>query len=176
MDSHIQPLQFKSNIMYKFLIKLRSRLLVYLTHQMALPVLKIVRKPEVFPYTLENLQQFPEDSTGWQLANFLKRKNLALLPYYARHDIKHILLEYDTTDDGEVCLQCFMLGNRHLSFPVVATVLYGFCTMPEHWSLFRRAYRRGKQCTRISDWDWFGLLREPVSTLKQKINHPFLSS
>jgi ubiquinone biosynthesis protein Coq4 len=56
-----------------------------------------------------------------------------LLPYYARHDIKHILLDYDTKNEGEGCLQCFMLGNGHVSFPVVATVLYGWATMPEHW-------------------------------------------
>jgi ubiquinone biosynthesis protein Coq4 len=156
--------------MYKFLIHVRSQLLVCLTHKMALPVLKIIRKPEIFPYSLENLQQLPGNSLGRQLADFLERKKLALLPYYARHDIKHILLDYDTTDEGEVCLQCFMAGNGHLSFPVIATILYGYCTMPEHWKLFRQAYRRGKVATRISHWDWFNLLTAPVFLLKEKIN------
>ena len=76
--------------------------------------------------------------------HFLEIKELRILPYYARHDMKHILLDYDTTDEGESCLQCFMLGNRHISFPVMATVLYGFITMPEHWRAFKKAYNRGK--------------------------------
>ncbi len=149
--------------------KWRSALLVYLTHQMALPLLKLVRKPVIFPYTLNDLKCFPENSMGKDLASFLEKKGLELLPYYAKHDIKHILLDYDTTDDGEVCLQCFMLGNRHLSFPVLATVIYGFMTMPEYWSLFRRAFRRGRGCQPIENWKWFEILREDTYTLKTKV-------
>ena len=148
---------------------IRSRLLVYLTHRMALPVLKLIRKPEVFPYSIENLLAFPEKSLGNELAHFLNERNLSLLPHYAKHDIKHVLLGYDTTDEGEVCLQCFMLGNRHLSFPVAATVIYGACTMPEHWGAFRKAYNRGRNSCRISDWKWYDILAIPTTELKQRI-------
>ncbi|HMK05360.1 MAG TPA: hypothetical protein VK489_14255 [Ferruginibacter sp.] len=149
---------------------LRSRFLVYLTHRMALPVLRIIRKPEIFPYTREQLKDFPKGSLGNDLINFLEIKKLDLLPYYARHDIKHILLGYDTTDEGEGCLQCFMLGNGHISFPVIATVVYGFVTMPEYWSSFRRAYVRGKRSTNISQWKWFEILKIPTRSLIRQIN------
>lgn len=114
-------------------------MLVYLTHQMALPVLRLIRRPERFPYTVDELKNFPEETLGNDLVNFLEIKQLDLLPHYARHDIKHILLGYDTTDEGEGCLQCFMLGNGHVSFPVLATVMYGFVTMPEYWPSFKKA-------------------------------------
>src|SRR5882757_2117007 len=153
-----------------FLLRLRSRLLVFLTHNMALPVLRIIRKAKPFPYTADELKQFPAGSLGKDLVIFLQNKNLQLLPYYARHDIKHILLKYDTTDDGEVCLQCFMLGNGHLSFPVVATVIYGFVTMPEHWSKFRQAFKRGKKAIPIANWNWFGILEQPTLSLIKKID------
>ena len=160
--------------MYKFFKKLRSRLLVYLTHNMALPVLKLIRKPEVFPYTPEELMQFPDGSLGKDLVLFLEKKELQLLPYYARHDIKHILLDYDTTDEGEGSLQCFMLGNGHISFPVLATVMYGYLTMPEHWGAFRNAFRRGRVSNSLEDWKWFAILYLPTMELKQKIEskHP----
>jgi len=157
--------------MYKIIKKIRSGVLVYLTHRMALPILRLVRRPELFPYTVAELQQFPPDSLGKDLVNFLQQKDLQLLPYYARHDIKHILLQYDTTDEGEVCLQCFMLGNGHLSFPVLATVFYGFCTMPEYLKKFVTAFRRGRSCVPISGWNWFAILYEPTSLLIQKL-HP----
>lgn len=144
--------------------------MVFLTHRLALPILKKIRKPEYFPYTVEALQQFPVSTLGYDLVHFLHRKELQLLPYYAKHDIKHILLQYDTTDEGEVCLQSFMLGNRHISFPVVATVLYGFITMPEYWGSFRRAYRRGRGCKPIDGWNWFGILHLPTQELQKKIN------
>lgn len=154
----------------KLLIRLRSGLLVFLTHNMALPVLKLIRRPKPFPYTREELERFPENTLGKDLVTFLTARELQLLPYYAKHDIKHILLQYDTTDEGEVCLQCFMLGNGHLSFPVAATVLYGFVTMPEYWSKFKTAYKRGKRAAPIANWAWFEILREPTAVLVHRIN------
>ncbi len=156
--------------MYKFIIRSRSWVLIFLTHRMALPVLRLIRKPEKFPFTVEELINYPDHSLGKDLAVFLDNKQLELLPYYARHDIKHILLDYDTTDNGEGCLQCFMLGNRHISFPVMATVLYGFFTMPEYWSAFRQAYRRGRNSPSIQEWKWFEILHLPTLELQNRIN------
>ena len=154
---------------YQQIKKIRAALLVFLTHRLALPLLKKIRKPEHFPYTAEALQQFPANTLGFDLVNFLHRKELQLLPYYARHDIKHILLQYDTTEEGEVCLQCFMLGNGHVSFPVAATVLYGFFTMPEYWTCFKMAYRRGKKCSPIANWKWFEILEQQTEDLRRQI-------
>lgn len=156
--------------MYHLLKKWRSAILVFLTHNMALPVLRFIRQPKVFPYTTAQLHQLQKGTLGNDLIIFLEEKKLQLLPHYAKHDIKHILLQYDTTDDGEVCLQCFMLGNRHLSFPVAATVIYGFITMPEHWSKFIQAYKRGKKSIAIADWKWFEILQESTTSLISKIN------
>jgi len=156
--------------MHPIISKLRSKLLVFLTHQLALPILKIIRSPQKFEFTKEALYQLPEGTLGRELVTMLDKKNLKLLPYYAKHDIKHILLQYDTTDEGEVCLQCFMLGNHHLSFPVMATVVYGMVTMPEYWSKFNHAYKRGSRCKPIEDWQWFSLLDQPVQLLVNKIN------
>jgi ubiquinone biosynthesis protein Coq4 len=157
--------------MYKQIKKLRSQLLVYLTHKMALPILKLIRNEEKFPYTLAELQCFAKGTLGNDLYNFLDNKELELLPYYARHDMKHILLGYDTTDEGEGSLQCFMLGNGHLSFPVVATVLYGVVTMPEYWKAFATAYRRGRDCKPIAEWKWFEILTKETVTLQKIISN-----
>jgi ubiquinone biosynthesis protein Coq4 len=154
---------------YPVIKKYRSALLVYLTHKMALPMLKAMRNPVVFPYSMEELKQFPADTMGHELAIFLEIRNMNLLPYYAKHDIKHILLDYDTTDDGEVYLQCFMLGNGHVSFPVLATVLYGFVTMPEFWTGFKKAFARGRKSRPIENWKWFEILTERTTDLKNKI-------
>lgn len=156
--------------MYKLLIGLRSRLLVFLTHHMALPVLRYIRKPKIFPYTAGELNDFSAGTLGKELIDFLNNRNMQLLPHYAKHDIKHVLLQYDTTDEGEVCLQCFMLGNGHISFPVAATVIYGIVTMPEYWSKFKKAYCRGKTSITIANWPWFKILQEPTQILIDKIN------
>lgn len=157
-------------IMHKHIIQIRSQFLVFLTHNMALPFLKFVRKPLPFPHTMESLAQMKQGTLGRDLYKFLVAKNLKLLPYYAKHDIKHILLEYDTTDEGEVCLQCFMLGNKHISFPVAATVMYGFLTMPEYWRKFAIAYKRGAKSASLKYCNWFDLIGQETSKLKNRLN------
>ena len=99
---------------------------------------------------------------------YAKRK-LPLLKHYARHDLKHVLLSYDTTDEGEVCLQSFMLGNGRVSFPVLATVAYGFITMPEHWKKMRQAFWKGNHCTSFHGWKWNELMRVQTIELRRKI-------
>lgn len=158
--------------MYQSFIKYRSALLVFLTHKMALPVLKIIRQPAQFPYSMQQLVQMETGSLGRALGSFIRQKNLALLPHYARHDLKHIILEYDTTDEGEVCLQCFMLDNGHVSFPVIATVLFGVFTMPEHWKAGWLAFKKGRQSASIANWNWFEILPQQVSELRQNIYQP----
>jgi ubiquinone biosynthesis protein Coq4 len=155
---------------YRILTLLRASLLVFLTHNMALPMLRFIRRPQLFPYTQAELASFPAGTLGYDLVHFLNGKNLKLLPHYAKHDIKHVLLQYDTTGEGEVCLQCFMLGNGHISFPVAATVMYGFATMPEYWAKFREAYRRGKRSIPIKNWQWFSILEQSTQSLIHKIN------
>lgn len=159
--------------MKKIFIKIRSAILVFLTHRIALPVLKKIRRPITFDYNSEQLMLFPEGSLGKDLYEFLEIRNLPLLNHYARHDLKHVLLRYDTTDAGEACLQCFMMGNGRLSFPVLATALFGFVTMPEHWNLMQQAYKQGRQSKSIHGWKWNEIVYEQTTDLRKKIfRHP----
>lgn len=157
-------------MMYKLMDKIRATVLVYLTHHLALPLLSMIRKPQKFEFTKEALRRLPECTLGHELVAMLDKNKLQLLPFYAKHDIKHILLQYEPTGDGEVCLQCFMLGNKHVSFPVVATVVFGVVTMPEYWGRFGKAYQRGSKCKPIEHWNWFSLLHQPTHLLIKKIN------
>lgn len=158
--------------MKKYLISVRRFVLVFLTHHIALPMLKLVRSPKAFPYKMEQLNSLPEGSLGHDLYRFLTERNLRLLTYYARHDLKHIVLGYDTTEKGEACLQCFMLGNGRLSFPVLATVGYAFATMPEYWRDMKLAFRKGRNAAPIHGWQWFLLLQEQTNVLRTKIFYP----
>lgn len=157
--------------MYRRIVELRSAVLVYLTHQIALPLLKLLRKPEVFPYSANELLALPAGTLGRDLMGMIENKELKLLPDYVRHDMKHLLLGYGTTDEGEVCLQCFMLGNRHVSFPVLVTVIFGFLTMPEHWKKFVRSIKRGRRSVPISHWKWFEIVQLPTISLQNIINN-----
>ena len=155
--------------MKKRIIRIRETILVLLTHRIALPVLKLVRRPNEFTYKEEDLQSLPPGSLGNDLFIFLKQRNLPLLKHYARHDLKHVLLGYDTTEEGEACLQSFMFGNGRISFPVLATVTYSFITMPEYWSKMKKAFLQGKKSNSIHSWKWNEILKVPTEELRRKI-------
>ena len=143
---------------------------MFLTHKIALPMLKLVRRPNEFTYSEDDLQLLAPGTLGNDLIMFLKQRNLPLLKHYARHDLKHVLLGYDTTEEGEACLQSFMFGNGRISFPVLATVTYSCLTMPEHWSKIKKAFKQGRKSNSIHGWKWNELLKEPTEELRRKIN------
>ena len=155
--------------MKKKLLKIRKQLMVFLTHQIGLPMLKLVRRPNIFTYTEPQLQSLPAGTLGNDLFIFLKERDLPLLKHYTRHDLKHVLLGYDTTEEGEACLQSFMLGNGRISFPVLATVTYGFITMPEYRAKMRKAFQEGQQSESIHGWNWNEILELPTERLREKI-------
>ena len=156
--------------MKKDLKKIRENILVFLTHKIALPMLTLMRKPNVFTYGEEQLKTLPTGTLGHDLLLFLKQRNLPLLKHYARHDLKHVLLGYETTEEGEACLQSFMLGNGRISFPVLATVGYSFFTMPEYWGKMKDAYKQGKKCNSIDDWKWSEIIETSTVELRKKMN------
>ena len=149
--------------------KVRESILVILTHKIALPMLKLVRRPNEFTYSENELQSLPAGTLGNDLFLFLKQRNLPLLKHYARHDLKHVVLGYDTTEAGEACLQSFMFGNGRISFPVLATVTYGFITMPEYWSKMKKAFLHGKKSNSIHKWRWNEILHLQTNDLRKKV-------
>lgn len=157
---------------WKLIVTFRCKLLVFLTHQMALPALQYFRKAKPFPYTIEQLQTLPKGTLGNDLVTFIQTKNLQLLSHYARHDLKHIVLGFDTTEEGEFCLQSFMLGNGRISIPVLATVGFGLFTAPEYWQKMWLSFCMGRKCNSIHTWNWFSLLELPT----KKIQHQLFSN
>jgi ubiquinone biosynthesis protein Coq4 len=155
--------------MKRLLKKFRSNVLVLLTHTIALPILKVVRRKKKFPYSMEQLSALPYETVGNELWQLLNANSIRLLPYYERHDIKHVVLNYPFTDEGEVSLQFFMLANGRVSFPVLATVLYGLLTMPEYYSSFKKAWKRGKQVKSLEKMDWFGIMELPLAVVQRQI-------
>lgn len=149
--------------------KIRAQFLVFLAHKVGLPYFKMVRKQPAFPYTTADLTAMPTESVGFQLHQFFENNALDLLPYYEKHDIKHIILDYPPTEEGEVCLQTFMLANGRITIPILIAVYYGWLTMPEYWSSFKSAWRRGRKNMPLSNLDWIALVPQNINSVKANL-------
>lgn len=149
--------------------KLRERILVFLAHDIGLPYFRLTRRQRSFPYTREALRHLPEGSVGSALFCFLKDNDLKLLPYYEKHDIKHVVLGYPPDEKGEICLQCCMLANGRFTLPVIATVLFGLLTMPEYYPAFYKAFVRGKKAAPLKSLQWFALMPYSLEAVRSRI-------
>lgn len=155
--------------MKKRLLEIRKRLLVFLAHEIALPYFKLIRKGYNFPYSIKDLQHMPEGTVGYELFLFFSRNNLKMLPHYEKHDIKHVVLGYPPNETGEVCLQTFMLANGRITLPVIVSVIIGWTIMPEHWTSFVAAWRKGRNLSSLNKLNWFALIPQPIDEVRTKI-------
>lgn len=131
--------------MIKKIKYLRSKLLEFLTHKIALPLIGWFRNKPKFNFSMEDLLKLEDGTLGKDLALYLNKMNFKLLPNYEQHDCKHIILQYEMDEAGEARMQFYFLGNKHYSIPVISTCLITFFLMPEYWKQFYSEYQKGKQ-------------------------------
>jgi len=150
-------------------LQFRKRLVAWMINK-AVPALNIFRNPKPFPYTLDELRQFPTGTLGFEVAVFLDKRHFDLLPKYEVHDAVHTILNYNTTTVGELKLQAFMWGNKSSSFAGRILFLIGVLSLPELWKELRLDYERGKKAlARIDDWDMVSLIDTDLMTLRSKL-------
>ncbi|MDQ3045980.1 MAG: hypothetical protein M3R27_00405 [Bacteroidota bacterium] len=147
---------------------LRSKLLEVLTHNIALPLISRFRNKPKFPYTSEQLLEFPDGTLGKDLILYLQKMNFKLLPNYEQHDCKHIILGYEMDEVGEARMQFYFLGNRHYSLPVLSTVIMCFILMPEHWKQFRKDFIKGRISPVFDEIDYGQIVHLPTSVLRNQ--------
>lgn len=145
----------------------RSKLLEFLTHGIALPLIGKFRKKPKFVHTMEHLHMFDEGTLGKDLVLYLNKMNFKLLPNYEQHDCKHIILQYEMDEEGEARMQFYFLGNRHYSVPVLSTCFICFFLMPEYWKQFYCDYQLGKSGKPFDDIDYNRLVFSKTTELRK---------
>ena len=135
----------------------------------SVPCLNLFRKTRPWPHSLEELETFPPQSLGAEIATFLGVRGFDLLPQYETHDAIHTLLGYGTSTTGELRLQAFMWGNQSASFAGRVLLLIGLIMLPELWSRLKTDYQRGRQAQHIASWNIPTLLREDIADLRQQL-------
>ena len=159
-------------------MNIRDALISFNVHRLALPVLKKFMKPELIPFTMEELKQLPQGSLGNELFHFLTRNHFSFLPHFETHDVKHVLLNYGISGRDEACMQYFYIANGHYSIATVASAIASFIIMPDCFFAFRRAFIRGKKAFPIGNLELQKLLHYNTKELQMRfqIQEPSLNN
>jgi ubiquinone biosynthesis protein Coq4 len=80
-----------------------------------------------------SLLQYPPGTVGHEMLCFFERYGFDFVPYYEKHDLKHVLLGYDATAPDEMRMQAFMFGNAGFRpFIKLFTIIFLIWT-PDVW-------------------------------------------
>jgi len=119
--------------------------------------------------TIEDMRQMPQGSLGNDVALFLDKYNLSVMPRAEWHDVYHVLFGYETNIRDEACIQFVPLGNGRWSVPYLACTLVSAAFYPEFWPDFYAAYQRGKAANQFHNWDFEPLLSLPTREVRNRI-------
>lgn len=97
-----------------------------------------------------SLRTLPPGTVGREIADTLDRRGYELLPFFADHDMKHIVLGYDMTEADEIRMQLYMIGNGNRSpaclLPAIGSILF----YPALWREVSYHYGLGRAGHRIT--------------------------
>ena len=153
---------------------IREKFIQGYANKVVFPIYKFVFRSFKAPFSMEQLQQMPEGTLGKDLHHFLKVNKLDILPLLHAHDVKHILLGYDTSLEDEVCLQFFDLGNRFYTLQAIVSSAAFIVILPESWAKFKEAFKRGRAAKPIGRLHFEKMLH--ISTQELRITNHLNSS
>lgn len=153
--------------MKNILTQLRSKLMIFLVEKTKVRYLQFFKKSKIgWGLSIDQLGQYPKDTLGKDLADFLIKENFKLIAGVESHDVYHLILGYSTEVEEEAQMQFFLLGNGKRSLYAMGTSMIAFLTMPDQWLAFWRAYHRGRKSLKIHLWDFRCLLKEKTVNLR----------
>lgn len=126
-------------------------------------------KEEPWNLRTNDLLQYPENSVGRKVGEFLKKENLEPIARAESHDVLHVLLDYSVHFKDEVAMQFFLRGNGNNSIASFLTSIGAWIVLPTQWSYLKHAYARGKSCADVSKLNFKVVLNENFDEVKAKL-------
>ncbi len=126
-------------------------------------------KEEPWNLSTTDLLQYPENSVGKLVGEFLKKEDLEPIARAESHDVLHVLLDYSVHFKDEVAMQFFLRGNGNNSIASFLTSIGAWIILPTQWSYLKNSYARGKNCADVSKLDFKTVLHENVNDVKAKL-------
>lgn len=123
----------------------------------------------------EQLRTLPLGTVGREIADTLDSRGYELLPFFADHDMKHIVLGYDMTEMDELRMQLYMIGNGNRSLACLLPTIGSIPFYPQLWREISYHYRLGKAGRCITDLRLSECRQQPLSEIRAIYGRPPLS-
>lgn len=148
---------------------LRKQLIIWLFEHSHRIYTNLFKNHDSWNLTKADLLQFPRDSFGRHLGEFLNENNFELIPKVERHDCYHVLCGYSTKVEDEIALQCLCYGNGKRSPYLYGAILLGIAILPDYYKYYYKSYCIGKQANSFHRFNYIKLLDIPITDLREII-------
>lgn len=131
------------------------------------PYQKYFKKSEPWKIDKASLMDYPEQSLGYGLGNFLFKNHFDIQEKLEDHDIIHVLTNTGISVYEEIGMQYYLLGNGKKSLYLFMVILSGTLFYPRQLNYFIHQYKKGKQALTFYYLDFSKMLFLPVQTIQQ---------
>lgn len=131
------------------------------------PYQKYFKKSIPWEIDKDELLQYPVDSLGFSLGNFLDKNHFDIQPKLEDHDIIHVLTNTGISVADEIGMQYYLLGNGKRSLYLFMVILSGTPFYLRHINYFFQQYKRGKQALPFHYLDFSKMLLIPVQSIQK---------
>jgi len=121
-------------------------------------------------YSLDDYSELNKDTLGYSLYIYLDENNLTFKSKLIRHDMKHILLNYEMKIEDELRLHAFLIGNK--SYNLLGIIYLTTCTLFVHEMIIKLKtdYKKGKSAKRLKHVQLPNFATSNLNELRDSLN------
>ena len=134
------------------------------------PYQKYFKKSIPWEIDKDKLLQYPKDSLGFGLGDFLNKNHFDMQPKLEDHDVIHVLTNTGISVADEIGMQYYLLGNGKKSLYLYVVILSGTPFYITQIKYFLQQYKKGKQALPFHYLDFSKMLSVPVESIQKTFN------
>ena len=130
----------------------------------------LLLQERTWQYNMDDCSKMKTNSLGHSLFKYLDENNFTFEPNLIRHDMKHILLNYEMKIEDELRLHAFLIGNKSYNLMGIVYLLTCLLIVPEMIMKLKKDYKKGKTATTLKHIQLQNYATYDLTTLRQKLN------
>ncbi len=109
------------------------------------PYQKWFKKNEPWKIEIPELLNYPRESLGFHLGQFLRTNNFEMQPKLEDHDVIHVLTGISTNVEEEIGMQFYLMGNGKRSLYMYMVVVFWGYFFPFRLQTFHELLQERKE-------------------------------